>query len=286
MENNLIVVKQLPVIEEQLRLVKSSVAQRVASALAMVCTEDTYKDVKKERAALSKEFKELEERRKEVKKAILAPYEAFESLYKECITDAYTNADAEMRDKITAIENSIKGEKRDELIAFYEEYRESLNIPVDLVPFDRAQITVSMSESAKKLRERAKDFLDGVANDLKMIDTLPTRDEVLVEYYKTLSAPQAALIVDERHKRMAALAKQQAQDEAMKAAQDAAKAKVIAAMNEQVSAPLAAPSVERPTETPVGEKTYFVSFKVRGTIEQLKAVKKFLEDGGYEYEQH
>lgn len=284
MGNDLIVVKQLPVIEEQLRLVKASVAKRVERALSMVCTEDTYKDVKRERAALSKEFKEMEERRKEVKKAILEPYEAFESLYKECIMDVFAKADAELRDKITAVENGIKGEKRDGLIAFYEEYRESLNIPADLVPFDRAQIPVSMSESSKKLRERAKTFLDGISNDLKMIGTLPTRDEVLVEYYKTLSAPQAALIVDERHKRMDDIAKQNAQGEAVRAAQDAARAKVDAVLNEPDNAPLIAPSVEH-TNKPSLEKIYFASFKVSGTIEQLRCLKKFLEEGGFEYVQ-
>ena len=39
MENNLIVVKQLPIIEDQLRQVKASVDSRVAQALALACTE-------------------------------------------------------------------------------------------------------------------------------------------------------------------------------------------------------------------------------------------------------
>ena len=97
MENNLIVVKQLPIIEDQLRQVKASVDARVAQALALACTEETYKDVKKARAELNKEFQDLEARRREVKKAILAPYEAFEKLYKECAADAFTKADAELK---------------------------------------------------------------------------------------------------------------------------------------------------------------------------------------------
>lgn len=89
MENNLIVVKQLPIIEDQLRQVKASVDARVAQVLALACTEATYKDVKKARAELNKEFQDLEARRREVKNAILAPYEAFEKLYKECAADAF-----------------------------------------------------------------------------------------------------------------------------------------------------------------------------------------------------
>ena len=45
MENNLIVVKQLPIIEDQLRQVKASVDARVAQVLALACTEATYEDI-------------------------------------------------------------------------------------------------------------------------------------------------------------------------------------------------------------------------------------------------
>ena len=153
MENNLIVVKQLPIIEDQLRQVKASVDARVAQVLALACTEATYKDVKKARAELNKEFQDLEARRREVKKAILAPYEAFEKLYKECAADAFTKADAELKAKIASVENGIKGAKRDEIVAFYNEYRASLNIPEDIAPFDRCGINITMSDSLKKLHD-------------------------------------------------------------------------------------------------------------------------------------
>ena len=145
MENNLIVVKQLPIIEDQLRQVKTSVDERVAQVLALACTEATYKDVKKARAELNKEFQDLEARRREVKKAILAPYEAFEKLYKECAADAFTKADAELKAKIASVENGIKGAKREEIVAFYNEYRASLNIPEDIAPFDRCGITCAVA---------------------------------------------------------------------------------------------------------------------------------------------
>ena len=202
MENNLIVVKQLPIIEDQLRQVKASVDARVVQALALACTEETYKDVKKARAELNKEFQDLEARRREVKKAILAPYEAFEKLYKECAADAFTKADAELKAKIASVENGIKGAKREEIVAFYNEYRASLNIPEDIAPFERCGINITMSDSLRKLQGQASLFLQNVSNDLRMIETLEHKDEVLVEYRKSLSAPEAALIVDRRHKEM------------------------------------------------------------------------------------
>ena len=123
-------------------------------------------------------------------------------------------------------------------------------------------------------------FLQNVSNDLRMIETLEHKDEVLVEYRKSLSAPEAALIVDRRHKEMEEAARRRA---AMKSAQDvqeAAQAKI-----EEPPAPVSAP-VEQPIPTEVpAEKIYQVSFRVRGGIDKLKALKEFLVNGGYDYEQ-
>ena len=285
MENNLIVVKQLPIIEDQLRQVKASVDARVAQALALACTEETYKDVKKARAELNKEFQDLESRRREVKKAILAPYEAFEKLYKECAADAFTKADAELKTKIATVENGIKGAKRDEIVAFYNEYRASLNIPEDLVPFERAGVNVTMSDSMKKLQGQVSLFLQNVSNDLRLIETLEHKDEVMVEYRKTLSAPEAALIVDKRHKDMEEAARRRAAMKSAQEVQEAAQAKIEDVLNEEPPATVSAP-VEQPlpVEAPA-EKTYVASFRVRGSISKLKALKEFLVNGGYDYEQ-
>ena len=41
-----------------------------------------------------------------------------------------------------------------------------------------------------------------------------------------------------------------------------------------------------PVVATVEEKKYKASFQVTGTIEQLKKLKEFLTNGGFEYEQH
>lgn len=87
--NELIRVAQLPVIEERLRAMKETVDKRVGEALALVCNEETVQAVKAVRADLNKEFQVLEEQRKAAKKAVLGPYEQFEAVYKECVSDAF-----------------------------------------------------------------------------------------------------------------------------------------------------------------------------------------------------
>lgn len=74
MAQELITVKQLPVIEERLQSISEEVQAQTAAALALAVTEDTVKQVKKERAELSKSFKALEEQRKAVKAAVMAPF--------------------------------------------------------------------------------------------------------------------------------------------------------------------------------------------------------------------
>ena len=118
-----------------------------------------------------------------------------------------------------------------------------------------------------------------------MIETLEHKDEVLVEYRKSLSAPEAALIVDNRHKEMEEAARRREAAKAAQEAQTAAQAKIEEVLKEEPAAPVSAP-VEQPIPAEVpAEKTYQVSFRIRGSIGKLKALKEFLVNGGYDYEQ-
>ena len=85
--------KQLPIIEERLQSVKESIERRTSAAAALAVTEATRSDVKKIRTEIRAEFASFESQRMQVKKAIMAPYDAFEKIYKECVTDPYKAAD-------------------------------------------------------------------------------------------------------------------------------------------------------------------------------------------------
>ena len=285
MSNELIVVRQLPVIEDQLRQVKSDIQQRVQYALSLACTEDTYKEVKRERAQLSKEYRELEARRIEVKKAILAPYEQFEKLYKECAGDIYSAADQQLKAKIAAVENGIKQQKAEEVIAYFEEYRTSLGIDAEVFSFAASGITVKMSDSMKSLKDRAKEYLDRISDELKMIDAQEYRDEILVEYRRTRNAAGAILTVTERHKAMEAEAARRAEAERQKTALLAAAQNVeqIAA-EESIQIPVAAPAEEPvPEPTAPDDPVLTVAFTVTAPRSKLIALRNFLREGGYEY---
>ena len=282
MEKNLIVVKQLPVIEDQLLAVKNSIEERVSTALSLVCTEETYKDIKKVRSELNKEYTELEKRRKEIKGQILAPYEQFEGIYKECAGDMYAKADRELGAKIKEVEDGLKQQKADDLAAYFAEYRASLGIDEDFVALNAAGIKIGLSDSRTSLHKQAAAFLDTIAGDLKVIDSLEYRDEVLAEYKNTYCLSGSIITVDNRHK---AIEAERIRREQMKAQQEAAQAAAQAVkqvVQEETPAAVSAPvKVEQPAEPTM----YKTTFTVTATIEGLKALKAFLIEGGYKYEQ-
>ena len=297
MENGLIIVKQLPVIEDQLAAVKESITERVNQALSLVCTEDTYKDIKKVRADLNKEYAELEAKRKEVKTAVLAPYEKFEKVYKECAGDLYADADRKLKAKIAEVEEGLRQQKITAVCDYFVEYRESLGLTEDLVKYDDMGLKVGLSDSLTGLKKKVKDFLDHISDDLKAIESHEDKDEIMTEYRRGFNLANALSTVAARHKAIEDAKRLREEAEARRKAQEEREkelAAVIAAQTEQV-APVAAPVavevaqiIPEPVavpEAPEAEKTYSTSFKVTGTLDQLKALKKFLVEGGYTYEQ-
>lgn len=277
MNNEIIKVIQLPVILEQLHEVKAEVTAKVEQALSLVCTEDTVKDVKKVRSDLNKELKDYEERRKAVKTAIMKPYNDFEEIYKDCISDTYKKADIELKGKIDSVENELKEQKKAEVKGYFDEYLTATGI--DFVTFENANINVTLSASMKSLKEQAKAFVDKIVDDLNLIDTQEHKDEIMYEYKQSWNVSNAITTVANRYK---AIEEAKAREEERKA-REQAEAEAVAKVEEVVEA-VAPPTVE-PIAPPVEEeKTYTLKFTVRGTMPQLKALKEFLNNGGYDYE--
>lgn len=275
-ENNIIVVEQLPIIKQQLQTIKADVTERVNEALSLVCTEETVKTVKQARADLTKELKMWEDKRKQVKTAIMSPYEQFEAVYKDCITDVFKKADAELKDKISTVENGLKEQKRTEVKAYFEEYAESANI--DFVTFERAGINITLSASLKNLKEQAKAFIDRVCEDLSLIETQEHKTEILVEYKQTLNVSVAITNTVNRYK---AIEEEKAREEERKAREQAV-TEAAAKVEEIVP-----PPVEPIIAPPVVEETdpvLTLAFKVTAPKSKLKELKAFLINGGYQYE--
>lgn len=288
---DLIVVKQLPQIEEHLKELSLEVEQKVENAKSLVCTEENVTTIKQIRASLNKEFKEVENQRKIVKEQILAPYMQFEEIYKMYISDKYKSADNDLKVKIDSTENELKNIKEQEIKDYFEEYKKANNI--DFVTYSQARINVTLSASRKSLKEQAKQFIDKIVDDLKLIDTQEHKTEILVEYKQSLNVSQAITSVtnrfkaieEEKKKRQEELKRKQLEeaqrraDESIRAQTEATRQALENFIPKTEETILQAPVIEEKQE-----EILTLRFAVRGTRTKLRELKQFLENGGYDYE--
>ena len=279
---DLIIVKQLPQIEEHLKELSAEIDEKVKSAKSLVCTEESVKTIKQVRADLNKEFKELEAQRKNVKEQIFAPYNQFEEVYKVYIADKYKSSDLDLKTKIDNTENELKAQKEQEIKDYFEEYKTANNI--DFVDFKQANINVTLTTSKKSLKEQAKKFIDEIVDDLKLVETQDCKEEILVEYKQTLNISRAIQDVANRHKLLEEEKRKQEElkskqlEEAQRQAEISIKEQEIATKEALNNFVIEAPKVEEQ------EEILTLKFTVKGTRSKLKELKKFLDEGEYDYE--
>ena len=128
----------------------------------------------------------------------------------------------------------------------------------------------------KSLKEQAKQFIDKIVDDLKLIETQEHKAEILVEYKQILNVSNAITSVTNKFKAIEEEKKKIEQEkELQKFILDTAKESDK--YSEQTI--LNAPVIEEKAE-----EILILKFTVRGTRNQLRELKQFLVNGGYEYE--
>lgn len=293
-----ITLKQLPIIEEHLQLVKSDVETRTRNAMQLVCTEETRKDVKSIRTELSKEFAEMENQRKRVKEAIMEPYNQFETVYKECISDPYKKADAELKKRIDEVESGLKSDKEKDIRDYFSELCKANNLP--WLRFEQMNLKIGLSTSVNGVKATLTATVLKIAEDVQELSRHEDAAELLVEYKKSLNVALALSTIRARHEQIELQKQYEAQRRAALEQQRAAEEKVQKAVSEAQETQqgaaeppieeVTAPTEETPTEAPTAVQEqaqptiYEVKFAVRGTIEQLKKLKQFIMQEGMSYD--
>lgn len=267
MNNELIVLEQLPVIKYKLEQLSTEIKEKVDRVNNLVVNEDTVKETKQLRASLNKEFNELEEQRKQVKNAIMAKYDEFNEIYVECVSNLYKDADTQLKTKIDDVENKLKLEKEEELREFVKQHCEANHIHIE---FETIGLNITLSASMKSLKDQALAFIEKVANDLKLIEMEEYKDEIFLEYNKTYDFVTAKTNVIERHRQLEEIAKQQE----IKQQLDEQDKKVEEVVEE----------ITAPKEVIEEDEIVEVNFTITGTLSQIKALKEYIEKEGLKYE--
>ncbi len=279
--NELITIKQLPVLTEEFKKLGTEIDTKLANINDLVVNEDTYKDVKKIRAEFNKESKSYDMQFKQAEKTILEPWNNVKATYKTNVAEKYKAADQTLKAKINEIENGLKYEKEQEALNYFEELRIKENL--DFIKFEDAHLNVTMSISIKKLKEQVDEFINKIVADMELLKTQAHRTEITVEYKKTLDINQSIITVNKRIEAIELQNKKEAEYERQKQEEKEKieNMPVEKPIGEEV--PTVEPTIEKePIIEPI--KEYSVSFKVSGTMEELKALASFLKTNNYKYE--
>lgn len=201
MENQIIKLEQIPVIRHALEQVGREVTERIAALNIdkQVATEDTVKALKNLRAELNKELTEYEAQRKAVKEGVMNPYNEFEGIYKNEISDKYKGAIDMLKTQIDTVELAIKTKKQQVIYEYFQELISSEGI--DFIRFEQLGLKIDLSTSEKKYKEQVNEFIAKIQDDIALISSETHQAEMMAEYKLTLNASKAITTVRERKER-------------------------------------------------------------------------------------
>lgn len=263
MENNIIELTQAPVIEYSgIDAIANEVAKRMNDLDLdnIVATEDNFKDIKKIRSTLNAEHKMYEEKRKLIKDMCLKPYEDFLQEYDDKIGKYYKGADAKLKTKIDLVTDDLLVQKIDAHKLYFDE-----NNKFDFVDFESMNLHITNSKADKAIQEEINAFLEQVKIDIATIKTLPNDERVLAKYQRTLDLNKSIseVNIDIANEERIAKEKEQ-QAEIVQPEKEVIQEVVEKTIQEEVR------EVEQP-------QLVSTSFKVTATLDQLKALKQYME---------
>lgn len=261
--------------------IKKEVSAKVSYYKDLVYTDEQIKDAKADRATLNKFVTALEDKRKEIKKQCLAPYEAFERQMKEIV--------AIVQEPIALIDAQVKGyeekQKQDKLEQVKALW-DSMDHPAELT-FEKVFLDkfLNASTSMKIIENYFNDDITRFNRDMATIEKLPEYSfEAKQVYISTLSINQA---LDEAHK-LSEVAKKKTEYEAEQArlaAEVEAKKQEETVVVGTVTATAnidgqTVPVAEVPVEVPAKQ---WISFKALLSVEDATALKQFFESRNIEF---
>lgn len=278
--NEIVKVESIGVIKQQLDEVEKIIDEKVkdipkqlekVKKMSFIEQEDEKNDIKKYQQYLSNIQKQLEEKRKEIKKEIIKPYDEFDEYYKNGVYLKLDNGINQLKEVVNEIEDLQKDEKRCELEEFANQYIETYSLG-NILSFEDIPLNITLSASMKSLKEQAKSFIERIASDLKLIELEEYKSEILLEYNKNgYDFTKAKLDVITRHKQLEEIEKQQEEKEELQKQEEEVIEKV-----EEITIPVE-------VEEDVEEEFLTCTFTVKATRTQLKKLKAYLESEGIIY---
>lgn len=267
------------IIEFNFNELKEEITKKTADYKSLVYADDQIVDAKKDVAALRKFTKALSDKRIEIKKECLKPYEDFEAKIKELdgiVNEAIQNIDSQVK----AFEENKNAEKLEAIKEYFNSFPliggfESLKFEQI---FDPKWLNASVS--MKSIEEAISKKLEQIVSDLATLAEMPQFSFEATEVYKdTLDINKA--ITEGR--RLSEVQKRKAEAERLRAEQEAARKAeaVVGTVTAEINVDgQAVPVAEIPVKAP--EKQW-VSFSALLSTEEALALKEFFNSRNIEF---
>lgn len=262
---------------------KAEITEKAERYKNLVYTDESIKEAKADKAQLNKFVTALENKRKEVKKHCLEPYEEFEKQIKELVSI--------IKEPVLLINTQVKAyedkEKADKLEKIKEEFK---NIGFqNFVDFDRIfnQKWLNKSISMRSIIDDMTEIMHNISHDVVTINALPEFSFEALEVYKdTLDLARAIQegqrLADIQKRKEEAKKIEEERQKALKKAEDELEAEDEPEdlISDQVSiSDEDTPEAEEIVEAP---KTW-LTFKAYMTVEDARALKEFFESRNIEF---
>ena len=184
--SDLIVLKQLPIIEQQLQSISQSIDKRVEEINNLEVNEETIKEVKKVRTDFKKDFNELEEKRKEEVKEYFEEYKKANNIdfveYKQLgikigLSDSLKSLKEQVKQfidqRIDDLELINTQEHKTEILV---EYKQTLNVSSAITTVNNRFKAI---EEEKKKEEQEKKLQQFIIDTAKESDKYVQCNDVL-----------------------------------------------------------------------------------------------------------
>jgi hypothetical protein len=287
----------LKAIEWNHEQIKNELAVRLEKYKGLTYSDDQIKEAKSDRATLNKFKTAIEDKRKEIKKTCLTPYEVFESKVKEilALVDEPIN---EIDVQVKAYEEKQKDEKK---LVIEGVYQELIGDMKEILPLAKLwnEKWLNTTYKLSNVTEEISMAIDKVRNDLQVIDTIEGEYTLQVKdkFLQTLDlsvALKEKTRLEEQAKKIKEFDREQHQKKMAEAekiiqAEKERQAKVDAMKQNQNINPVPAQEVILPqpvaaeVKVEVEEQLEQIDFRVWVTKEQKQALKQFLIETKIKY---
>lgn len=260
------------VIEFNFTELKQEITEKAALYKNMVYTDETIKEAKADKATLNKFITALEDKRKEVKKQCLQPYEDFEKQIRELV--AIVDEPVQLiNEQVKAYEDKKKADKLEKIKEFWESTEHFDWLTCNKI-FD--QKWLNATTSMKKVQEAITERLKQICSDMDALNSLPEFAFEAVEEYKQSLDVNRAIAEGQR---LADIQKRKQEAETAKAAEKEV---------QQAAQPDPVVAEEKVTPQSVEElqteaESSWIGFEALLTEEQAKKLKKFFETEGIRF---